>query len=172
MSLPAYLFLYDENGSQILGDCIAPSREGAIEIMNSSYGVRQHIDSHTGSMTGTRMHDPVTLHKQLDKISPFLAIAVCEGKRLQKAIIKYYEIIEAGIEVEIYNITLENVVISSVDFTHVYYPGSSAPNMHEVVGLRFRGIEWNYVRGNIKYDDAWMKPVKKEEKPNSSKPGA
>lgn len=162
MSLPAYLFLYDENGMQIPGDCVAPGREGAIEVMNSSYGVRQPVDSNTGSMTGCRQHSPVVIHKQLDKTSPYFAIAVCEQKRLQKAVLKYYEIMEAGIESEIYNITLEGVVVSSVDFTHVYYPGSSSPNMHEVVGLRFRGIEWNYVRGNIKYDDAWMKPAKNE----------
>ena len=70
---------------------------------------------------------------------------------------------DAGIEIEVYNITLESVVISSVDFSHVYYPGSTSPNMHEVVGLRFRGIEWNYVKGHIKYDDAWMKPKKEEQ---------
>ena len=164
MSLPAYLLLYDENGMQIVGDCMALGREGAIEVMNSSYGVRQRIDSCTGSMTETRQHDPVTIHKQLDKVSPYLAIAVCEGRRLQKAVIKYYEIMDAGIEIEVYNITLESVVISSVDFSHVYYPGSTTPNMHEVVGLGFRGIEWNYVKGNIKYDDAWMKPKKEEQK--------
>lgn len=158
MSLPAYLFLYDENGMQVPGDCMAPGREGAIEIMNSSYGIRQGVDSHTGSMTGTRQHDPITLHKQLDKLSPYLSIAVCEGRRLQKAVIKYYEIIEAGMEVELYRITLESVVIVSVDFTHVYYPGSSVPNMHEVIGIRSRGIEWNYIRSNIKYDDAWVRP--------------
>jgi len=167
MSLPAYLFLYDENGMQINGDCTAPGREGAIEIMNSSYGVKQGVDSHTGSMTGTRQHDPVTIHKQLDKVSPYLAVAVCECKRLQKAVIKYYEIIEAGIEAEIYNITLDSVVIASVEFTHVYYPGSSAPNMHEVIGLRSRGIEWNYVKGNIKYYDSWLKPAEKKQDPAS-----
>ena len=156
MSLPAYLFLYDENGTLVQGECMMPGREGAIEIMNSSYGVKQAVDSHTGNMTGTRQHGPVTLHKQLDKVSPYLAIVACEGRRLQKAII------EAGAEREIYTITLDSVVISSLDFTHVYYPGSSAPNMHEVVGLRFRGIQWNYVKGNIIYDDAWMKPAQKE----------
>ena len=161
MSLPAYLFLYDENGMQVTGDCMAPGREGAIEVMNSSYGIRTGVDSHTGNLTGTRQHDPVVIHKQLDKVSPYLANVISESRRLQKAVIKYYEIVEAGIEVEIYRITLESVVISSLDFTHVFYPGSTAPNMHEVVGLRFRAIEWNYVRGNIKYDDAWMK--KKQE---------
>lgn len=162
MSLPAYLFLYDENGMLVQGECMTPGREGAIEIMNSSYGVKQAVDSHTGNMTGTRQHGPVTLHKQLDKVSPYLAVVACEGRRLQKAIIKYYENIEAGAEREIYTITLDSVVISSLDFTHVYYPGSSAPNMHEVVGLRFRGIQWNYVKGNIIYDDAWMKAAQKE----------
>jgi type VI secretion system secreted protein Hcp len=161
MSLPAYLFLYDENGMLVAGECTAFGRLGAIEVVNSSYGVRQRVDSCTGSMTGTRQHDPVIIHKQLDKVSPYLAIAVCESRRLQKAVIKYYETSEAGLEEEIYNITLESVVIASVDFTHVYYPGSSSPNMHEVVGLGFRGIEWNYIRGNIKYDDAWMKPARK-----------
>lgn len=164
MSLPAYLFLYDENGMQIPGECMVSGREGAIEIMNSSYGVRQGVDSCSGNITGTRQHDPVIIHKQLDKVSPYLAIAVCEGRRLQKAVIKYYEVIEAGIEMEVYNIILESIVISFVDFSHVYYPGSSSPNMHEAVGIRFRRIEWNYVKGNIKYDDAWMKPEKEGQK--------
>ncbi|POT55271.1 type VI secretion system tube protein Hcp [Citrobacter amalonaticus] len=163
MSLPAYLFLYDENGMQVPGESLALGRLGAIEVMNSSYGVRQPVDGCTGSMTGARVHDPVIIHKQIDKLSPYLAVAVCESKRLQKAIIKYYETKSAGIEEEVYSITLEGVVISSVDFTHVYYPGSTTPNMNEVVGLRFRSIEWKYVRGNISYDDAWMKPAKKEE---------
>ena len=157
MSLPAYLFLYDENGTQIKGDCMVQGREGAIEIMNSSYGVRQSVDSHSGNLTGTRQHDPITIHKQLDKISPYFAVAVCESRRLQKAVIQYYETIESGIESIIYEVRLENIVISSVDFTHVYYPGSSSPNMHEVVGIRFKSIEWYYKKGNITYSDSWMK---------------
>lgn len=130
--------------------------------MNSSYGIKQGVDSHTGRLSGTRQHDPVIIHKQLDKISPYLAVALCESRRLQKVVIKYYETVEAGIEMEIYNITLERVVISSVDFTHIYYPGSSSPNMHEVIGFRSNSIEWNYVKGNIKYSDAWMKPASEQ----------
>ena len=54
MTLPAYLFLYDDHGVQVNSDCQAPGREGAIEVLNSSYGLRQSVDSFTGSMTGTR----------------------------------------------------------------------------------------------------------------------
>ncbi len=30
MSLPAYLFLFDENGMQVPGDCMMPGRVGAV----------------------------------------------------------------------------------------------------------------------------------------------
>ena len=50
MSLPAYLFLYDENGMQLKGECLALGREGAVEVMSSSYGISQPVDPHTGRM--------------------------------------------------------------------------------------------------------------------------
>ncbi|MDK9357378.1 MULTISPECIES: Hcp family type VI secretion system effector [Lelliottia] len=161
MSLPAYMFLYDENGMLVDGGCKALGREGAIEVMSSSYGVYQNVDSHTGSMTGTRQHSPFVIHKQIDKASPYLAVCVCESRRLQKAEIRYYDINEAGIEREVYRITLESVVVMGVSANHTYIPGSNSPNMLETVSLRSRGIEWHYIEGVIKYGDSWMK---KEEK--------
>ena len=131
-------------GSLILG------REGATEVMSSSYVVSQGVDSNTGSMTGTRQHSPYIIHKQIDKISPYLAVCVCESRRLQKAEIRYYNINEAGMEYEIYRVTMESVVIMSVSVNHKYTPGSNSPNMHESVAIRFRGIEWHYIEGVIK----------------------
>ena len=86
MSLPAYLFLYDENGMQLKGECLALGREGAVEVMSSSYGISQPVDPHTGRMGGTRQHEPFIIHKQLDKLSPLFAVYVCDGRRLQKAV--------------------------------------------------------------------------------------
>lgn len=164
MSMPAYMYLYDENGMLVKGGCAAPGREGAIEVMSSSYGVAQPVDSHTGSMTGTRQHSAFTLHKQIDKVSPYLAICVCESRRLQKAEIKYYEINDAGIEQEVYRVTLDSVVIISVNAAHTYIPGSHIPNMIETVAIRFRGIEWYYLEGVIKYEDAWIRPQQPKQK--------
>ncbi|ASV55141.1 type VI secretion system effector [Lelliottia jeotgali] len=163
MSLPAYMFLYDENGMLVSGGCTALGREGAIEVMSSSYGVHQNVDSHTGSMTGTRQHSPFVIHKQIDKISPYLAVCVCESKRLQKAEIRYYEINEAGIEREVYRINLESVVVMGVSANHTYIPGSNNPNMLETVSFRSRGIEWFYLEGMIKYGDSWMKKEEKKQ---------
>lgn len=157
MSLPAYLFLYDENGVQIKGDCILPGREGAIEVMSSRYAVSQSVDGHTGSITGSRMHQPFVIHKQIDKTSPFLAIAVCESRRLQKAEVRYYTTNDAGIETASYRVLLDGVVVMSVEASHSYISGSNNPNMLETIALRFRGITWEYIAGNIQYGDSWMK---------------
>ncbi|MFZ3618396.1 Hcp family type VI secretion system effector [Leclercia barmai] len=164
MSLPAYLFLYDENGMLLNGGSLALGREGAVEVMSSSYGVSQPVDTHTGRMTGTRQHAPYIIHKQVNKLSPYLAICICEGRRLQKAEIKYYEINAAGIEREIYRVTMEGVVIMSVNANHTYIPGTNSHNMIETVSLCYNSIEWYYLDGVIKYSDAWSKPAPQQQK--------
>lgn len=163
MSLPAYLFLYDENGMLLNGGSLALGREGAVEVMSSSYGVSQPVDTHTGRMTGTRQHAPYIIHKQVNKLSPYLAICICEGRRLQKAEIKYYEINAAGIEREIYRVTMEGVVIMSVNANHTYIPGTNSHNMIETVSLCYNSIEWYYLDGVIKYADAWTKPAPQQQ---------
>lgn len=160
MSLPAYLFLYDENGMQVNGGSLLSGREGAVEVMSSSYGVAQPVDPHTGRMGGTRQHEPYVIHKQIDKLSPYLAICVCEGRRLQKAEIRYYETTEAGTEREVYRVTMSDVVVMYVNANHTYIPGSNSSNMIETFGLRFAGIEWFYLEGMIKYNDSWNKPAR------------
>lgn len=167
MSLPAYLFLYDENGMLLNSGSLAIGREGAIEVLSSSYGVSQPVDTHTGRMTGTRRHDPYVIHKDIDKLSPLLAIFVCEGRRLKKAEIRYYETNDAGIEREVYRVTMDSVVIMYVNATHTYIPGSNRHNMIETVGLRYNGIEWFYLEGMIKYSDSWSKPVTESDQKKS-----
>lgn len=159
MSLPAYMYIYDEKGNQIKGNCIVQGREGAIEIMNSGYGLYQTTCSNTGKLMGGRQHKPFTLHKEIDKTSPFFAVAVCQSKRLQKAVIHYYDINEAGIEYEIYRVTLNSIVIMSVNAAHAYMPGSHTPGMLENIAISYSGIEWFYIDGNIKYEDDWSRPV-------------
>lgn len=168
MSLPAYLFLYDANGMLINGGSSVSGRERATEVMSSSYGVAQPLDGNTGRMTGTRHHEPYVIHKQIDRLSPYLAVCVCEGRRLQKAEIRYYETSEAGIEKEVYRVTMEGVVVMYVNANHTYIPGSNSANMIETVGLRYTGIEWFYLDGMIKYQDSWCRPAKKEEKSNET----
>ncbi|MCS2153920.1 type VI secretion system tube protein Hcp [Scandinavium goeteborgense] len=131
--------------------------------MSSSYGVSQPVDASTGRMGGVRQHAPYIIHKQIDKIPPLLANCVCQGKRMKKAVISYYEINEAGLEREVYRVTMTDVVIQFVNANHTYIPVSKTPNMLESVGLRYNMIEWFYLESMIKYDDAWSRPAPPKE---------
>jgi len=69
--------------------------------------------SHTGKLTGTRLHSPLEFEKEFDSSSPYLYKAVSSGQTLKSAEIKWYRINHAGQE-EYFNMLLENVKIVSV----------------------------------------------------------
>lgn len=177
MSLPAYLLLYDEYGmlignnnksSESMMNKLSEDRRNGIEIMSSQHGVYQPADGTTGRLCGTRQHNSYILNKQLDKHTPMFNDAVCTGKVFHKAVVKYYETSDAGVETEVYRVTMGRVVITSTDFSHAYVPGSRSPNMLEIIGLRYNSIEWFYIPGVIKYDDAWRREPKDEDRPKQT----
>lgn len=173
MSLPAYLFLYDSNGLLISGEPggivneLIEGRRGGIEIMNSSHSMSVGVDSVSGYLTGCRQHGAYTVHKKVDSISPILNDALCTGKKFQKAIVKYYEITDAGIEKEVYRVTMSNALIAAINFSHAYIGGSKVNNMLETISLRYSGIEWFYLPGMIKYSDSWDRNLNSDNKSES-----
>lgn len=114
MSTPAHLWLEDENGSPIPGGCLMPLRSGSIELKSFSHGVTIPVDPSWGRLTGTRVHSPIVIVKEFDQTTPILYRAVCEGRPMKKAIFRMYRILESGIESEYFNITLDNVKITTV----------------------------------------------------------
>lgn len=88
MSNPAYIWLVDENGSPIIGDSLVAGRIGSVELKSVNHNVNIPTDSNTGRLTGTRLHSPITLQKEFDKITPLLYRALCLGSILKSATIK------------------------------------------------------------------------------------
>lgn len=121
MSNPAYLWLTDENGSPMVGPSLVSGREGAIELKSFTHNVNIPIDGNTGKLTGTRIHMPIMFQKEFDRVTPMLYRALSTGRTLQSAMFKLYQIIEAGLEQEYFNIILENVKLTSI--TPDLYPG-------------------------------------------------
>lgn len=153
MSAPAHLWLEDENGSPIVGSCQIPLRSGPIELKSFSHGVTIPVDPNWGKLTGTRIHQPVTIVKEFDQTTPLLYRAVCEGRIMKKAIIRMYRIIDAGIETEYFNIILENVKVTTVS-PYLAPNGMSSTHL-ETLELRYEAITWKYTEGNIIYRDTW-----------------
>src|SRR5471032_1007422 len=121
MSNPAYIWLVDENGSPIIGDSLVAGRIGSVELKSVNHNVNIPTDSNTGRLTGTRLHSPITLQKEFDKITPLLYRALCLGSILKSATIKMYRILDSGVESEYFNIILDNVKV--VGITPNLYPG-------------------------------------------------
>lgn len=153
MSTPAHLWIEDENGSPIIGSCLMPLRLGSIELKSFSHGVTIPVNPGRGKLTGTRIHRPITLVKEFDQTTPLLYRAVCEGRVMKKGTIKMYRILESGIESEYFNITLDNVKITTV--APYLSPNGLSSTHLETLELRYEAITWKYVEGNIIYKDSW-----------------
>lgn len=153
MSNPAYMWLTDENGSPMTGASLVSGRIGAIELKSLTHNVNIPADSNTGRLTGTRIHAPIMFQKEFDRVTPLLYKALTTGVTLKSAMIKMYMINEAGVEIEYFNILLENVKITSI--TPDLYPGVGSGTHLETVLLRYESITWKHCEGNIVYKDSW-----------------
>lgn len=153
MSIPAYMWLTDEKDCPIVGPCIMPTRLGSFELKSFSHNIWIPADGQTGKLTGTRIHHPITFEKEFDKATPLLYRALCEGRTLKTATLKMYHIIESGIEMEYFNITLEDVKITSI--TPLLIPTGNVSTHLEEIQIRYGTITWLNIDGHIIYKDSW-----------------
>ena len=157
MAIPAYMWLKDDGGTNIKGSVDVKDREHSIEILGFGHGVYLPTDNNTGKITGTRIHSALSFDKEFDSSSPYLYKAVAKGQTLKSAEFRWYQINDAGQEVEYFNMLLENVnVVSVCPMMHdCKNPATEKHNHIESVSLRYERITWRHVDGNIIFSDAW-----------------
>ncbi len=157
MAIPAYLWLKDDGGANIKGSVDIKDREGSIEILAFGHGLHLPTDNNTGKITGTRVHSPLSFQKEFDSASPYIYKAIAKGQTLKSAEYKWYRINDAGVEVEYFNMLLENVkvVSSAPHMLDIKNPMTEKHNHLENVSLRYEKITWEYCDGNVQFSDAW-----------------
>ncbi|MEN4974424.1 type VI secretion system tube protein TssD [Pantoea eucalypti] len=153
MSVPAHLWLDDENGSPIVGSCQMPRRLGSIELKSFAHHITIPVDPARGKLTCTRVHSPITIVKEFDQTTPVLYRVIFEGRILKNGPIKMYRIVESGSEVEYFNIMLEGIKLTTVS-PYLAPNGLSSTHL-ETLELRYQAITWKYTDGNIIYRDEW-----------------
>lgn len=159
MASPAYVWLVDEQGQEVKGDCQVEGREGSIEIFKFDYGVEMPVDKFNGSTNGTRQHDTVMITKAFDSSSPLLFQAACDGRTLKHFIAKWYRINESGKEEEYFSHQLNDVKVVSY-YQSLAHTKESIHNhrVHEdIIQFRFSHITMKYLDGNIEASDTWLK---------------
>ncbi|MHA7845636.1 Hcp family type VI secretion system effector [Serratia sp. D1N4] len=159
MAVPVHMWLKDDGGASIKGSSDVRDREGSIELRGLTHNLNIPTDSNTGKLTGTRLHAPFLIEKEVDASSPYLYKAVATGQTLKSAEIKWYCINDAGQEIEYFNTLLENVKIVSITPTMHDTRDCPGTGHMESVQLRYEKITWKYVDGNIQYTDAWNERV-------------
>ncbi len=157
MAIPAYLWLKDDGGANIKGSVDIKDCEGSIEILAFGHGLHLPTDNNTGKITGTRVHSPLSFQKEFDSASPYIYKAIAKGQTLKSAEFKWYRINDAGVEVEYFNMLLENVkvVSSAPHMLDIKNPMTEKHNHLENVSLRYEKITWEYCDGNVQFSDAW-----------------
>lgn len=158
MSIPVHLSLTDSNGSPIRGSSLVAGREGSIEILRFSHGMHIPFDGNSGMLTGTRVHSPIVVEKDIDRSSPYLYRALCQHQTLQKGIFRWYQINDAGHESEFFNITVENIKICTINplLPHIKSHTEDRPAVPcETMFIAYEKITWCYLEGNIQYSDQW-----------------
>jgi type VI secretion system secreted protein Hcp len=131
----------------IPGESTDAKHQDWIEILSFSHGVSQPVSvaSATKGRTAERVNiEDFSIVKVLDKSSPLLALACCDGRHIGKVVI---ELCEATRQKHPYmKYTLENVVISSVR------PGGSSQGSDakplEEVTFNFGKVRWEYMELN------------------------
>ncbi len=152
MAIPAYMFIDGIPGSvQVAG------RENSIEVLEFDHSVYMPIDRDDGSISGTRKHGAITIHKAYDKASAELYKKVCKGETIPKIEIKWFEITAAGEEEEYFYHVLEKCKISSVrSYMHNIKDPTKENFVHqEEVSIRYEKITWRFKEGNIQHTDLW-----------------
>ncbi|PXY94693.1 Hcp family type VI secretion system effector [Frischella perrara] len=158
MAVPAYMFLKDDGGSEIKGSVTVEGREGSVEVVEFEHKVYIPTDGNTGKLTGTRVHKALEFVKEVDSSSPYLYKAVTTGQNLKSVEIKWYQIDNAGQEVEYFNTFMEGVKIVSVkpEMHNIKDPTKEQYNHLERIQLRYEKITWTFKDGNIIHSDSWV----------------
>lgn len=139
MSNPAYLWLTDTNGSPITGSSLVTGRIGAIELKAVTHHLSIPVDGNTKKEIN-RNQSTYTYYgtKDFDKTTPLLYKALSENQTLKSATIKMYQILDAGVESEYFNIILENVKVTGI--TPNLFPDSGTGTHSETIQLRYEAI--------------------------------
>ena len=129
---------------------------------NLSYAVTQY-DPASGSLVGRRMHDPITIRKEVDSASPLILSALANNKEFPKFDLNFLKTNAQGKTEPYFTITLTNATLVSLGRKLVPHPPSGrqqfTTNEVEEFEITFQKIVYTWTKGGITASDDWDAPV-------------
>lgn len=157
MPMPAYLTLEGTKQGKVEGSVTQKGREGTILVQGLAHEVRIPRDRQNGSATSSRVHEPMTVTKTVDKASPKLYQMLTTGEELKSVEVKWYRIDPAGREEHYFTTKLEGAVIVSVkpSLPNCLDPQFENLSHMEDVSFTYRKAIWTWVPDGIEAEDDW-----------------
>jgi len=112
-----------------------------IEVITYSHAIA-NPSALAGGSSGSSYHADFTVVKAIDKASPKLAVAVCDGTHIQEIVVEVCR--AGGDKLKIMEYKMGNVTVSSVR-TVGYVEGISPLPLEEVT-FKYNWIEWTYTK--------------------------
>ena len=129
MPMPCYLMLEGQNQGKIEGSTKIQGHDGKILVQAVEHLVDIPKNPQTGLPAGKRVHQGITLTKEVDKSSPKLFQALTSGEQMKSVVLEFYRISPKGTEEKYYTITLSNAVIVSA---RTWVPNTLDPNFKQM----------------------------------------
>jgi len=147
---------------KINGSCEMEGREDTILVYGMDHQIHIPRDPQSGLPSGKRIHGPLTIEKEIDKASPMLEQALCDGEHLSEVLLKHYRIDATGVEEHYFTITLENAIIVEMSpYIPIAFLAENEPYRHmEKVSFTYSKIKWKHEIDSIESEDAWKAPNK------------
>ena len=160
MPTPINCTVVGMNQGKIDGSCAIKGREGTIQVQAFDYSVELPKNPQTGLPTGRRVHNPITIVKEIDKSSPKLFQALCSGEQMSKVTIDWYRIDPQGKEEKYFTTELENATIVSMKtwMPNVLRSEDKHMGHMEDVSFAFEKITQTWTNGGISGEDSWGNP--------------
>lgn len=160
MSMPVFMKITTQNHGPIEGTCDLSGLEGTTEVYAIDHVVEIPRSKSTGRPTGRRIHNDLTINKQIDKTTPLLYQSLCTGEKLTEVVFSWYRYGgDAGEMEEYYTVRLENAVITRIKpwSSHKNDPVNENSYHLESISFAYEKIVWEWIDG-IEYEDSWIGP--------------
>jgi len=127
------------NVDGIPGESLDTKHDDWIDVLSFSHGISQPTSSSTTRTTERSTHGNFVITKELDKSSPKLALASCNGKHISEVII---EVCRADTSDKYMRYTLTDVIVASISQNGSSQGAVARPI--EEISLRYGRIDWSY----------------------------
>jgi type VI secretion system secreted protein Hcp len=154
--MQAYLKIVGKKQGQIKGSSTRPGNQGSIMVVAVDHEIASQIDPYTGNSTGKRLHQPITIVKEIDGSSPLLYQLLVNNEVITQWELQFWSSSVGDDEEQYYTIKLTNATVVSIAL-HKIKPPTREDGLHELEEIKFayQKIEWTFNDGGISASDNW-----------------